>query len=65
MRLWILALIACLVFASTYNPRTGNLNKFLKDADNSPSFSGPQVSVEDDDPEPSSSAPRVRTKREA
>lgn len=27
---WIfLVLIACLVFMASYNPRTGNLNKFL------------------------------------
>ena len=65
MRWFIWAVLGCLIFLATYNPRTGNLNKFLKDADNSPSFSGPQVSVEDDDPDPSSSAPRVRTKREA
>ena len=35
---WIfLALIACLVFLASYNPRTGNLNKYF----------APETSVED------------------
>ena len=35
---WIfLAIIACLVFLASYNPRTGNLNKYF----------APETSVED------------------
>jgi hypothetical protein len=45
---WIfLAIIACLVFMASYNPRTGNLTKFF----------APDVSVEDGKP-PSSRAQR-------
>ena len=61
MRWFIWAVLGCLIFLATYNPRTGNLNKFLRDADNDQSFSDNQVSVEDG----ASSAPRVRTQREA
>jgi len=61
MHWFIWAVLGCLIFLATYNPRTGNLNKFLRDADNDQSFSDNQVSVEDG----ASSAPRVRTPREA
>ena len=44
-----MALIACLVFLASYNPRTGNLNKFF----------APGVSVEDGKPASS------RSKRKA
>jgi hypothetical protein len=46
---WIfLAIITCLVFMASYNPRTGNLTKFF----------APDVSVEDGKP-PSSRAQRT------
>ena len=46
---WIfLVIIACLIFMASYNPRTGNLNKFF----------APKTSVEDGKP-PSSRASRA------
>ena len=46
---WIfLAIIACLVFLASYNPRTGNLTKYF----------APETSVEDGKP-PSSRASRA------
>jgi len=47
MHWFFLALIACLVFMASYNPRTGNLNKYF----------APETSVDG----PSPSRTRART----